>query len=215
MAGHPGSWESDVDLRVDKVIKPPKGDIMSQPAWILRAAFAATATSLAVSGCSSDSATPAPEVTVTQTEAAPAATAAATPTTPATPAATEASTSLPAPPAGATQVDSADKGGMQYARYKISGSSAEDVVSGYESEFKAQGYEITNAGGSGGGWGKWGGDGYGMDASMDGSYASVQAGGSSSGPTFFEVCVGPDKSVVDQCGQESQNDENDSNSKGS
>jgi hypothetical protein len=112
-------------------------------------------------------------------------------------------------------VDSANEGGMQYSRFKISGTSAQDVVGGYEAQFKELGYTITNAGGSGGGWGQWGGQGYGMDASKDGSFASVQAGGSDGGPTYFEVCIGTDESVVDNCGEQSQNDENDSNSKGS
>lgn len=187
---------------------------MSQSPWMLRAAFAATATSALLAGCSSSSSTPEPEVTVTETAAA---TAAATPeqTAAATPEQTAAASGSATPPSGATEVDSANENGMQYTRYKISGTSAEDVVSGYEAQFKAQGYTIDNAGGSGGGWGKWGGSGYGMDASMDGSFASVQAGGSDNGPTYFEVCIGTDKSVVDNCGQQSQNDENDSNSKGS
>ena len=54
-----------------------------------------------------------------------------------------------------------------------------------------------------------------MDAEKDSTYVSVQAGDSSGGPTYYEVCVGADKSVVDQCGNESSDDENDSNSKGS
>jgi hypothetical protein len=54
-----------------------------------------------------------------------------------------------------------------------------------------------------------------MDASKDGSFASVQAGGSDSGPTYFEVCLGTDESVVDNCEQQSQNEESDSDSKGS
>lgn len=182
---------------------------MHNTTWTLRAAFAVTASTALLAGCSSDS-SPEPVETVTETAAAtPAETAAATP------AETQAAGTSPTAPAGATEVDSSNEGGMQYTRYKISGTSAEDVVSGYEEQFKAAGYTITNAGGSGGGWGQWGGDGYGMDASKDGSFASVQAGGSDSGPTYFEVCLGPDESVVDQCGEQSQNDENDSNSKGS
>ncbi len=191
---------------------------MSQSPWVLRAAFAATATSLALAGCSSDS--PEPEVTVTETAAA--ATAAAATTEPATteaaatPAQTQAAAGpAPTAPSGATEVDSANEGGMTYTRYKIEGTSAQDVVSDYEAQFKAAGYTITNAGGSGGGWGQWGGEGYGMDASKDGSFASVQAGGSDSGPTYFEVCLGSDESVVDNCGQQSQSEDSDSNSKGS
>ena len=181
---------------------------MSKSSWLLRVAFAASATSVALAGCSSSS--PEPAVTVTETAAAatPAATAAATeaPAPAATPAA-----AAPTTPAGATEVDSANESGMQYTRYKIEGTTAEQVVSDYEAQFKAAGYTITNAGGSGGGWGQWGGEGYGMDASNSGSFASVQAGGSKGGPTYFEVCLGTDESVVDNCGQQSQNEKNERN----
>ncbi len=186
--------------------------------WTLRAAFAVTASGLALTGCSSgsstDTATPTAEVTVTETAAAsPAESAAATPAE--TTAETQAAAGLPAAPAGAKEVDEENESGMQYARYKVEGTSAKAIVDDYESELKSSGYTIENSGGSGGGWGKWGGSGYGMDAEKDGTYVSVQAGGSSGGPTYYEVCVGSDKSVVDQCSNESSDDENDSNSKGS
>lgn len=122
---------------------------------------------------------------------------------------------LPPAPSGAKEIEDEDEDNVSYARYSIDGMTAEEVVAGYEKQFKADGFTITNAGGSGGGWGKWGGDGYGMDAEKSGAFASVQAGGSSSGPTYFEVCVGADKSVVDQCGNFSQDDDEDSQSNGS
>lgn len=184
---------------------------MSESRWLLRAAFAVTASTTVLAGCSSNSSTPEPAVTVTETAAASPAPASPAATTEATTSAAKA----PTAPSGATVKESKEEGGMQYTRYSITGTSAEDVVNDYESQFKEMGYTITNAGGSGGGWGQWGGSGYGMDASSDGSFASVQAGGSDNGPTYFEVCLGPDKSVVDQCGQQSQDDQNDSNSKGS
>ncbi len=183
---------------------------MSDISWTLRAAFAVTASGLALAGCSSGSSsdTPTAEVTVTET-------AAASPAE--TPAQTQAASTdgLPAPPAGAKQIDEEDESGMVYARYKVEGTSAQTIVDDYESELKDSGYTVTNSGGSGGGWGMWGGSGYGMDAEKDSTYVSVQAGDSSGGPTYYEVCVGADKSVVDQCGNESSDDENDSNSKGS
>lgn len=177
---------------------------MANIPWTLRAAFAVTATGVLLSGCSSSGSDTAatPEVTVTETQAAPT---------------TEAASgfTLPQAPAGAKELNTKTTSSMVYGHYEISGTSPEDVVDGYESALKADGYSITNAGGSGGGWGKWGGSGYGMDAEKDGSYASVQAGGSTSGPTYFEVCVGADESVVDECGEHSEKQNSDSNSSGS
>ncbi len=191
---------------------------MTNIPWAMRAAFAVTASGVVLTGCSSGSSEPEPAVTVTETTAAtPAAPAETTAAAPAatTAAPTSAAANVPPPPDGAKKVDSEDESGMQYTRYKISGTSAEAVVKSYESQLKSAGFTITNAGGSGGGWGKWGGSGYGMDAKDEATFVSVQAGGSDNGPTYFEVCVGADKSVVDKCGNESSDDENDSNSKGS
>lgn len=177
---------------------------MPRTSWTLRAAFAVTATGVLLSGCSSSgsSSTPTPEVTVTETQQP----QTQQPQTqqPETQAA-GGSTALPPAPSGAKQLDNKTTAAMTYGHYKISGTTPKKVVSDYESTFKSQGYNITNAGGSGGGWGKWGGSNYGMDAESGSSYASVQAGGSKSGPTYYEVCIGPDKGVVDNCDSHSRN----------
>ena len=109
---------------------------MSDISWTLRAAFAVTASGLALAGCSSGSSsdTPTAEVTVTET-------AAASPAE--TPAQTQAASTdgLPAPPAGAKQIDEEDESGMVYARYKVAGTSAQTIVDDYESELKDSGYQ--------------------------------------------------------------------------
>jgi len=102
-------------------------------------------------------------------------------------------------------------GGTTYARYSNGSETPKSVVSTYESEVKKDGYKVTQSGGSGGGWGGYGGSDYGMTAEKSGSYFEVQAGGESGKTTYFEVCLGTDKSAVEHCEDES----NDSNSGGS
>lgn len=170
------------------------------------AAFTVLGTALAVTGCSSSTTSPAAPASEAAPSAAPSDTA----------------TALPTPPSGAEELSNKTTGDVQYARYQISGSSAQAVVDDYSSQAKSDGYTVTNSGSGGGGWGGWGGSGAGMSASKTGSYLDVQAGGESGGPTYFEVCMGPDESAVDQCDQNSQDDQqnqnqnqNDSNSKAS
>ena len=82
---------------------------------------------------------------------------------------------------------------------------------------------MSNQGGGGGGWGKWGGSGSGLTGQNGGSYVSVQAGGQTGAPVYFEVCVGPSSQSVQDCENvsdgpdQNQNDnqnqnQNDSNS---
>ena len=150
------------------------------------------------------------------TTAAPATTAPATTT----------ASRAPAAPAGAQQLQQATANGAAYWRYSINGTTAAQVVSGYRSELQAAGYSITDQGGGGGGWGKWGGAGAGLTGSHGGTYVSVQAGGQTGQATYFEVCVGPSSSSVQDCedvsqgpgqqqqnqGQDQQQGQNDSNS---
>lgn len=156
----------------------------------------AAGTALLMAGCSSSStspATPAPE----------------------SPAASGTSSgTMPAAPSGATELSSSSTGGVEYARYEISGVTPQTLIDDYTTSAKAAGYTVTDTGGGGGGWGGWGGANAGLEGTMTGSYLNVQAGGQSSGPTYFEVCVGADQSAVDQCEQNSQNDQQnqDSNS---
>lgn len=173
------------------------------------AAFTVLGTALAVTGCSTSTTSPAAPASEAAPSVAPS---------------DAATTTLPTPPSGAEELSNKTTGDVQYARYQISGSSAQTVVDDYSSQAKSDGYTVTNSGSGGGGWGGWGGSGAGMTASKSGSYLDVQAGGESGGPTYFEVCVGPDESAVDQCDQNSQDDQqnqnqnqnqNDSNSKAS
>lgn len=173
----------------------------SQAIW---AATSVGAVSLVLSACSSGSGSS--TVTVTATPSAAATTAAAT--TAAAPAsvAPEATsapvTGMPSPPAGAQLLQTSDTNGVQYARYSTSEQPAQ-VVSYYSSAWQSEGYTMNNSGGGGGGWGKYGGADAGATGSKSGSYVDVQSGGSTSGPTYFEVCMGPDQSAVNQCGNSS------------
>lgn len=142
-------------------------------------------------------------------------TSSTSPATPAPPQSTAGGTATaPPPPAGAEQLDTQTNGTVEYSRYSISGTTPATVISDYESSAKAAGYTVTSTGGGGGGWGGYGGSEAGMTGSMTGAYLDVQAGGQKSGPTYFEVCVGPDQSAVDQCDQNSQK-ASDSQSSGS
>lgn len=165
---------------------------------------------VALAGCfGGDSSTPA-----TTTEAAPPATTEAAPTTTqAAPATTTAASSggpTLTPPSGAQQLESDGKNGAQYTRYSISGTQASAVTSAYQSQLESQGYSITNSGGSGGGWGKWGGSESGVSGNNGSTYVDVQAGGQSGGPTYFEVCVGPSNTSVQDCEDSSDGPDDDS-----
>ena len=173
---------------------------------------------IALAGCfGDDSSTPA-----TTTEAAPATTTEAAPpaTTQAQPPATTTAASSPSSsggpnltaPSGAQQLESDEKNGAQYTRYSITGTAASAVTGDYQSQLESQGYSITNSGGSGGGWGKWGGSEAGVSGNNGTTYVDVQAGGQSGGPTYFEVCVGPSNSSVQDCEDASDGPDDNSNS---
>jgi hypothetical protein len=76
-------------------------------------------------------------------------------------------------------------------------------VTFYTQEWQSQGYSITDSNSGGGGYGQYGGSNSVVEGSKDGSFVHAQAGGSSSGPTYFEVCIGADESAVDECGNQS------------
>lgn len=137
----------------------------------------------------------------TETVTTPAATTAAPPTT------TAAQTTAPAPtttaaaaggdplanvspPPGSKKVDSGKTGGTAWARYSTS-TSPKGVVAAYASEFKTDGWKVVQAGGTGGGWGPYGGSGSGLTAKKARDYADVQAGAARGGKTWFEICAGP------------------------
>ena len=118
---------------------------------------------------------------------------------------------IPKPPSGSEELQNRTEDGVHYARYSTTKMTPKEVGEAYANEVKADGYSITNQGGGGGGWGGYGGSEYGVTAEKTGAYFSEQAGGESGGKTYFEVCVGADKSAVDECEDRSK----DSNSGGS
>lgn len=163
---------------------------------------------VALAGCfGSDDSTP----------AAPATTAAATATTAAAPATTQASSGTTlTQPAGASQLQQAERNGAQYSRFSISGTAPADVVADYKTQLTAAGFSITSDSGGGGGWGQYGGSDAGLSANNGTEWVSVQAGGQSGSTTYFEVCVGPSSTSVSDCDdasndddQDDQNDQND------
>lgn len=179
-----------------------------------------------LAGCSgSDDATAKDRGTATTAESSTTTTAAGSATT-AAPAGTPTASAAPTPPSGAQQLQTDGTNGATYWRYSITGTSAQQVVADYQQELAAQGYTVTDQGGGGGGWGKWGGAGAGLTADKGGTYISVQAGGQSSGPVYFEVCSGPSAQSVQDCENvsdgpddqnqnQNQNDQGDSTSGGS
>jgi len=149
------------------------------------------------------------------TATAAAATVAPTTAAPATAAPTTAGgAALPAPPGGSQQLQQATSNGAAYWRYSVTGTPAAQVVSDYQSGLQSWGYSVQDQGGNGGGWGKWGGSGAGLTAQKGGTHVSVQAGGQSGGPTYFEVCQGPSSQAVNDCENASDGPQ-DSNSGGS
>lgn len=173
----------------------------------IAAATSLGAVALAVTGCGGSSSS---TVTVTATSppaetsaAAPAETsaAAAAPSVAAT--ATQAAVSFPAPPSGSTTLQTSNSNGVEYARYSNASEQPAAIVSFYSGQWQNEGYTMTNTGGGGGGYGKYGGADAGAEGSKSGSYVNVQAGGSTSGPTYFEVCMGPNESAVNECGNQS------------
>jgi hypothetical protein len=147
-------------------------------------------------------------------ESSPSAQASTAAPTPASPSATGTSADvagIPKPPDGAKELQNRTENGVHYARYSTTKMTPKEVGSAYAAEVKADGYTVTKQGGGGGGWGGYGGSDYGVEAEKSGAYLSEQAGGESGAKTYFEVCVGADKSAVEKC----ENQSKDSYSNGS
>lgn len=178
---------------------------MGHARWV-----ALTAAGLVGLGACSSTSNSAPPATTsapptTPTTAAPTtASTAATPSTPTTAATPGGSGALPAPPAGSQQLQQGTANGATYARYSLSGQTAQQVVSTYQGELQGQGYTVTSSGGGGGGWSEWGGSGAGLSGNKGSDYVSVNAGGQGGGPTYFEVCLGPSAQAVNDCQDISQ-----------
>lgn len=117
----------------------------------------------------------------------------------ATGATTVSSTStLMAPPTGSVKLKAAKVKGVVYRRYKVTGMTPKNVSAFYATKWKAAGYTV-HSGSGGGGWGPWGGAGAGSQGAKSGHYISVNAGARTGGPTYFEVCFGTDKKLVNNC----------------
>ncbi len=109
-----------------------------------------------------------------------------------------AAVTLMKPPAGSKELKAAKVKGVLYRRYSITSDKPKDVVAYYASAWKQAGY-MVHSGGGGGGWGPWGGSGAGAQGHKGNSYISVNAGARNSGPTYFEVCLGTNKKLVNDC----------------
>ncbi len=177
-----------------------------------RTAFAAAAAGVGiiglVTGCGGSDTTTTTTATSTTTEATTTTAAASGGTT-----AGSTSGTLPPAPSGSVELQNENSNGILYQRWSNSSATPQQIISEYQTALEADGYTVTDTGGGGGGWGKWGGAGAGLNASRSGSFVSVQAGGQTGQPVFFEVCQGANQQATDEC--ENQSDGPDSNSQGS
>ena len=158
---------------------------------IALAAALAAGIPLVAAGCGDSTQATTTEVLTETTAPAPAASTAA-----ATPAATSA---LPAAPAAAKQLASRQKNGATYYHYSISGQTPQQIVNFYQSELQSSGFTVKSTGGGGGGWGAYGGSEAGISGDNTSEWIDVEAGGEKSGPTYWEVCVGPSNQSVNDC----------------
>ena len=103
------------------------------------------------------------------------------------------------PPPGSTKLSSRSGSGVAYARYSTSSSPAQ-VTSSYKQQLTGKGWTVVNRGGSGGGWGPYGGSSTGVTAKKnENDYVDVQAGGQSGQKTYFEVCGTTGKGTRSDC----------------
>jgi hypothetical protein len=93
------------------------------------------------------------------------------------------------PPAGSVKLGMSVGDGVVYQHYSTS-SSPSQVVSHYNQQLTGAGWTIVQKGGSGGGWGPYGGSSSGLTAKKrEDEYFNVQAGGQSGHKSYFEVCA--------------------------
>lgn len=124
--------------------------------------------------------------------------------------ASEALAGISTPP-GSELLGSKEGASVVYQHYKTS-TEPKAVASFYEEELTSAGWSIESSGGSGGGWGSYGGSDYGLTAKREDDYFDLEAGGEKNSESYFELCAGPGTRA--ECEKLSQ-DENDSNSGGS
>lgn len=110
------------------------------------------------------------------------------------------------PPAGSKKLDSRSSGGVVYEHYSTSKSPSQ-VQSTYKQELTHADWSIVNTGGSGGGWGPYGGSNYGLTAKKSDDYIDLQAGGQQGQTTYFELCATTGNGSRDDCNRLSNQDQ--------
>jgi hypothetical protein len=89
--------------------------------------------------------------------------------------------------------------GVVYQHYSTS-ATASQVVSSYKQQLTGAGWSIVQSGGSGGGWGPYGGSESGLTAKKrEDEYVNVQSGGQSGHKSYFEVCATSGKGTRADC----------------
>lgn len=175
---------------------------------IAAAAALAAGIPLVAIGCGdSTPAAPATPATTTEVTTVAAPAAASTAAAPASTAAAS-SSALPAAPSGAKELAQRSQNGATYYHYSISGQTPQQIVDGYQSDLQSSGFNVKSTGGGGGGWGGYGGSGAGLSADNGSEWIDVEAGGQNSGPTYWEVCVGPTEQSVNDCQDIADHDSN-------
>lgn len=158
----------------------------SQPRAILVALAAFVAAALAAAGCGSSGETTA-TVSVTTTATGGETTTATTSTGSSGGGGGNPLSGI-SPPSGSKLLDSRSGNDVYYEHYSTS-DSPKQVESTYNQELTSAGWSIESSGGSGGGWGPYGGSDYGLTAKREDDYFDVQAGGQSGHTAYFELCA--------------------------
>lgn len=92
------------------------------------------------------------------------------------------------PPSGSNLLDSRSGEGVVYEHYSTSELPSK-VESSYEQQLTSAGWPIVSSGGSGGGWGPYGGSDYGLTAKREDDYFDIEAGGEKNSTSYFEICA--------------------------
>jgi hypothetical protein len=103
------------------------------------------------------------------------------------------------PPPGSKKLDSRTAPGVHYARYSSSLAPGQ-IVKSYHNKLTSAGWTIVQNGGSGGGWGPYGGSNFGVTGKKnEHDYLDVQAGGQRGQQSYFEVCATGDGGKRSSC----------------
>lgn len=118
------------------------------------------------------------------------------------------------PPSGSKLLDSKSSNDVFYERYSTS-TQPKQVEATYKSELTGSGFSIVSSGGSGGGWGPYGGSDYGLTAKREDEYVDLQAGGEKGSTSYFELCATNGDGSRDDCNELSNQSNQDTDSGGS